>query len=87
MKHLLKFIFVTFLVLCSMVAIVDAKGAKKKKRKTKSQREAEKLRKLVNDNKIRVKSEYCAEIEDEKLLHNCLFYNMSKKCFAETFGE
>ena len=35
----------------------------------------------------RVRSAKCPEIEGEALLFNCLYYNLSPKCFINNFGE
>ena len=34
-----------------------------------------------------MKSSKCSEIEDDNLLFNCLYYNLSSRCFHETFGS
>ena len=64
---------------------VEAKP-KKKGGKTKKEKEKEKLKNAVRDQKVRVKSANCPEIEDERLLVNCLYFHISRKCFVDTFG-
>ena len=36
--------------------------------------------------KDRVQEKHCAEIEDTRLLFNCIHYHMSPKCFAGFYG-
>ena len=35
---------------------------------------------------MRAKTTYCPEIEDERLVFNCMHYYMAPECFLETFG-
>ena len=36
---------------------------------------------------MRVKAQFCDEIEDPQLIQNCLNYNVSPNCFFEHFGN
>ena len=63
---------------------VEAKP--KKKGKSKKEKEKDKLKNLVKDQKIRAKSSNCVEIEDERLMVNCVYFHVSRTCFVEAFG-
>ena len=63
-------------------AVYAKKSAKKKKEDKKKKQDQE----VMNREKAKAKKQ-CAEIEDEKLLHNCMFYNISPVCFIEAFGN
>ena len=41
----------------------------------------------MNYEKVRMKENFCKDIEDEKLVFNCVHYNLSPECFFEIFGE
>ena len=59
----------------------------KKKKNSKKDKENNKLKNAIKDEKIKVKSSKCSEIEDDNLLFNCLYYNMSTNCFLRVFGS
>ena len=65
--------------------LVEAKP--KKKGKSKKEKEKDKLKNLVKDQKMRAKSANCVEMEDERLLVNCIYFHVSRKCFVEAFGS
>ena len=70
------------------ITLVLAAGAKSNKnKKSKASQEYSKLENRVKQEKLRVRSVYCPEIEDEKLLFNCVSYNLSPTCFINTFGD
>ena len=79
--------FPLLLVLICLLSITDLPLVEAKKKNSKKDKAASKLKNAIKDEKIKVKSNKCSEIEDENLLFNCLYYNMSSKCFLKTFGN
>ena len=75
-------------IACMTNVSVDAKGNTKAKREKNAKRRREReLQTRIDQHKASLKSNRCNDMEDELLLFNCLYYNLSPKCFINNFGE
>ena len=84
----MKLSFPLLLALICMLATTNLPFVEaKKKKNSKKDKENNKLKNAIKDEKIKVKSSKCSEIEDDNLLFNCLYYNMSTNCFLRVFGS
>ena len=67
---------------------VQARGSKRKKKQKNAQRRRdEQLQERIDAAKVKLKATRCQEIEEERVSFNCLYYNLSPKCFIDHFGE
>ena len=85
---ILAIVVLMVLFLITPNEFVEAKGnSRKKRQKNAAKRREEAVQERVNAAKVKLLATRCQEIEDDRVGFNCLYYNMSPKCFIDFFGE
>ena len=85
--------YISLLLILSLIIIlinidsVQAKGGRKPRKPTKTQKYETAFEEKLKDAKIKTQFKYCSDIEGDDLKYNCVHYHLAPDCFEKGFGS